>query len=109
MNDGYADLITVGFLGVAIVVGIIAAFAIMYAERAAARAHTLARELEAARGDCIEWARRAYKAQAELDRSQHPIVRRYPRSSDETQEMDSRLGRSPRLRPVPGHNGEDAT
>jgi hypothetical protein len=69
----------------------------MYADRAAARAHELAKELEAVRGDCIEWSRRALQAEAELDRIRQPVV---PSRPDVTRQMTL-----PRLRSVPRHDG----
>jgi hypothetical protein len=97
------NAITLGFLVLAIVVGVVAAFAIMYADRAAARAHELAKELEAVRGDCIEWSRRALQAEDELVAMvRRPIVPRPIRHQDTT---DAKTIVQPRLRPVPRHDG----
>jgi hypothetical protein len=95
------NAITLGFLVLAIVVGVVAAFAIMYADRAAARAHELAKELEAVRGDCIVWARRAQAAEHELTDVRSPLARRPTNHPN----ADAKTIVQPRLRPVPRHDG----
>jgi hypothetical protein len=93
------NAITLGFLVLAIVVGVVAAFAIMYADRAAARAYDLAKELEAVRGDCIVWARRTQAAERELTDVRSPLARtNHPNA-------DAKTIVQPRLRPVPRHDG----